>query len=128
MTSTLVYPKPIINVIISDVATETTLAAVLAKLSLDVILSPFYEATNSIGNTSTPIGTVPVGKTLQKISVKCNDGCTFIIDVGGSDKIETIPSGEVQMYDLVAPAGSVIGIRQVGTPSNAGPLTINFFG
>lgn len=107
---------------------STALANILSKLSLEVIIAPFYQAVNSIINSQTQIGVVPVGKELQKIALKCNDGCTFVIDVNGTDKIITLPSGEVQFYDLNAVAGDVISIRQAVPFSNVGPLTINFFG
>jgi hypothetical protein len=128
MASTIGYPKMVVNTSITGVASEATLQAVLDALSLDVITTPFYQATNSIGAGVTTVATIPALKTLQKISIKCNDGCTFVITKNGTDEIETLPSGEVQFYDLSAVAGDVIGIKQIGTLSNSGPLAINFFG
>jgi hypothetical protein len=131
MALTQIYPP--ITISPGGLATEATLASILAgqivtneELSKDV-LSHFFQDPNTLTGVYQTMWTV-AGKALEAITVKQNDGNVISIGVNGVEQIVAPPSGEVQHYPIKAAIGAVIGIKVLGSISNAGPVSIEFLG
>jgi hypothetical protein len=138
MTTTVTYPPQSVSLIgaateatLQDVLTEATLTntkldTLNEEISKDVLFH-FFEDPNTLTGFNTVIWTV-VGKALEAITIKQNDGNVLAISVNGNEKIVAPPSGEVQHFPLKAAIASTIEIKVLGTISNAGPISIEFLG